>query len=375
MSTYELVENEWLIGIYEIREKWVPVYHLDTFYAGTNTTGRSEGMNSFYKNFFSPTTTLREFVLKNDRCLSRIVEREKKEDYTSEHSNRIVDSNAFLLKSAAKMYTRNAYDKFKREYDKAQAEYVLDNDEKGSDGYTTYIYKSRVKDDQREWKVKFNPATKEGNCECKLFEFLGIPCGHLVKVFQCRDLEIPGHFILKRWMKGANKYRVEYDGGLVSGHESSELLRTIQLQMIANQLVYEAAETDETYQLMLKRLQELSLELKETNNTNDRRKISIVDSCTVNENSQDAIGACEVLLLNPNISQTKGRKKEVKVYNKEVKVCNGGTSGSRIRGGLETSIAKANKAKTGRRCTSCNKVGVNHDKRNCPETKKITLVD
>ncbi|KAF9596598.1 hypothetical protein IFM89_012721 [Coptis chinensis] len=110
-------------------------------------------------------------------------------------------------------------------------------------------------------------------------------------------------------MKGANKYRVEYDGGLVSGHESSEVLRTTRLQMVANQLVYEAIEADETNQLMLKRLRELSLELKEIKNTNDQSKISVVDSCTVNEKSQPAIDASQLLLMNPNISETKGRKK------------------------------------------------------------------
>ncbi|KAF9607025.1 hypothetical protein IFM89_030767 [Coptis chinensis] len=90
--------------------------------------------------------------------------------------------------------------------------------------------------------------------------------------------------------------------------------------MVANQLVYEAAESDETYQLMLKRLQALSLELKEIKKTNDGTKISVVDSCTVNENSQPAINASKVLLMNHNISQTKGWKKELKVYKSSTRI-------------------------------------------------------
>ncbi|KAF9590370.1 hypothetical protein IFM89_033896 [Coptis chinensis] len=111
--------------------------------------------------------------------------------------------------------------------------------------------------------------------------------------------------------------------------------------MVANQLVYEAVETDDTYQFMLKRLQEISLELKEIKKTNDGTKISVVDSCTVNENLQPAIDASQVLLMNSNISQTKGRKKEVKVYK----------SNTRIKRGMEKGIAKSSKEKTGRRCT------------------------
>ena len=78
MVMYNLTENPWLKHIYDIRNKWVPIYHLDTFYAGMNTTGRSEGMNSIYKGFFSRHTTLREFALKNEQSLERMVVREKK---------------------------------------------------------------------------------------------------------------------------------------------------------------------------------------------------------------------------------------------------------------------------------------------------------
>ncbi|KAF9594820.1 hypothetical protein IFM89_034803 [Coptis chinensis] len=81
-------------------------------------------------------------------------------------------------------------------------------------------------------------------------------------------------------------------------------------------------------------------------NTNDQSKISVVDSCTVNENSQPTIDASQVLLMNPNISETEGRKKEVKVYK----------SSTRIKGGLEKGIAKATKEMTGKRCTSCQPV-------------------
>ena len=36
--TYGLERNEWLEGLYDIRESWVPVYNRNTFFAGMNTT-------------------------------------------------------------------------------------------------------------------------------------------------------------------------------------------------------------------------------------------------------------------------------------------------------------------------------------------------
>ncbi|KAF9626463.1 hypothetical protein IFM89_034397 [Coptis chinensis] len=78
--------------------------------------------------------------------------------------------------------------------------------------------------------------------------------------------------------------------------------------MVANQLVYEAVETDETYQLMLQRLQELSVELKKKKEVDPG--VSVVNSCTVGDSSAPPLDdPSQVLLQNPNISQTKGRKK------------------------------------------------------------------
>ena len=47
IEEYGLETNEWLQQLYDIRESWVPVYNRDTFFAVMNTTGRSEGVNSF----------------------------------------------------------------------------------------------------------------------------------------------------------------------------------------------------------------------------------------------------------------------------------------------------------------------------------------
>ena len=42
---YNLKENEWLEGLYKIRESWIPIYNRSTFFAGINTTQRSESIN------------------------------------------------------------------------------------------------------------------------------------------------------------------------------------------------------------------------------------------------------------------------------------------------------------------------------------------
>ncbi|KAF5202267.1 hypothetical protein FRX31_008146, partial [Thalictrum thalictroides] len=58
-----------------------------------------------------------------------------------------------------------------------------------------------------------------------------------------------------------------------------------------------------------------------------------------------------VLLVNPNISQTKGRNKEDKV-----------TDSLRRKSAMEVA-----QKKKGRRCNSCGMVNANHDTRTCPK--------
>ena len=51
MRKYNLKDNEWLNGLYEIRKSWKPIYCRNTFFAGMNTTQRSESINNFFNGF------------------------------------------------------------------------------------------------------------------------------------------------------------------------------------------------------------------------------------------------------------------------------------------------------------------------------------
>ncbi|GAB2274170.1 hypothetical protein Dimus_039071 [Dionaea muscipula] len=117
MIEFDLGGNEWLRHLYEIRESWVPVYNRNIFFAGMSTTGRSEGMNSFFDDFITSKTNLREFVVQFDQALKKIVRNETYEDFQSEHKDRIVDQKEFLLVHAAKVYTRRMFKKFKDEWE------------------------------------------------------------------------------------------------------------------------------------------------------------------------------------------------------------------------------------------------------------------
>ncbi|XP_026400299.1 protein FAR1-RELATED SEQUENCE 5-like [Papaver somniferum] len=109
---FGLTHNTWLNDLYMIRESWVPVYHRNTFYAGMNTTGRSEGVNSSFKAFVSSKTNLKEFAVRYVQALKDIVDKENLEDFVSEHTNRLIEESNLILNHAAEIYTRNIFNKF-----------------------------------------------------------------------------------------------------------------------------------------------------------------------------------------------------------------------------------------------------------------------
>ncbi|KAK1399399.1 hypothetical protein POM88_009262 [Heracleum sosnowskyi] len=129
-----------------------------TFFAGMNTTGRSESTNSKFDHLVTPTTNLKEFMIKFDDSLKRIKKRESDEDYDTEHKFRIVKDDEFLLKHAAKVYTRNVYNKFK--YELSQVNKYKVEEHEAQDSYNIYMVKRKFGEPE-ELVVKLNLQTYE----------------------------------------------------------------------------------------------------------------------------------------------------------------------------------------------------------------------
>ncbi|XP_028110444.1 protein FAR-RED IMPAIRED RESPONSE 1-like [Camellia sinensis] len=85
LATFNLYDNEWLGVLYDERNRWVPVYVKDIFWAGMSTTQRSESMNAFFDGYVNPKTTLKQFVEQYDNALRNKVEKEKQADFKSRH--------------------------------------------------------------------------------------------------------------------------------------------------------------------------------------------------------------------------------------------------------------------------------------------------
>ncbi|GFY99602.1 far-red elongated hypocotyls 3 [Actinidia rufa] len=306
IKEYGLQTNEWLQQLYDIRESWVPVYNRGTFFAGK------------VMKILSPSISFG-----------------------------FVNEDEFLLTHAAKVYTRNVFNKFKDEISEVfryKVENVGDTNK-----FQSFVVKSKVYELEK-FVVTLDLQTYEGRCECQKFEFIGILCTHILKVFVRLDIDaIPDHFILPRWRQKANKFRIIDSEELVhdDGKEESEALRLSHMCQESTKLACLAAPSNEAYTIYI-----------ETMNVLFEKLIKItsymppMDVCLEKDNVHTTEPS-QILILDPNISQTKGRKKDATGKGASIQF-------GRLKSGIEMAL---NKKK--RKCNLCQKLG--HDKRTCPE--------
>ena len=59
---FELEDNRHLCNMWRTRHTWAPTYIRKCFFPFTSTTGRSEGLNSYFKTFINPQESVWKFV-------------------------------------------------------------------------------------------------------------------------------------------------------------------------------------------------------------------------------------------------------------------------------------------------------------------------
>jgi hypothetical protein len=70
VSSYGLLENEWLRDKFAIRESWAQAYFRDMYLGGLlRTTSRSESENNFFSNFTNPHLTFVEFWMRYETAM------------------------------------------------------------------------------------------------------------------------------------------------------------------------------------------------------------------------------------------------------------------------------------------------------------------
>ncbi|BFG34669.1 hypothetical protein CerSpe_209430 [Prunus speciosa] len=179
ISKFDLADNTWLKTLYQLREKWCPVFSLDTFTVRIKASQRNESMNNAFHHMCTKTITLTEFVHHYDKQTNGMRSRELEETFRCNQGlpSRAAKKSGLLL-HAANVYMRKNFKLFETEVIDSLAVRMRQT---GSDG-TLQTFELNEEGRKRVHVVQFNSLNFNVLCSCKMFESMGLLCRHALRV-------------------------------------------------------------------------------------------------------------------------------------------------------------------------------------------------
>ncbi|VFQ90714.1 unnamed protein product [Cuscuta campestris] len=264
ICAYELEDNSWISSLYDVRNKWVPVYCRNTFFAGMTTTQRSESINAFFDKFIDSGTTLCEFIKQFQEGLNSHLEECRKEDFHAHHKECTLELRSPLERHASDVYTRKVFSIFRQELSQIN-EYKKVKVHVDGPKVTYRITRHMDQlDDAKDInvgyeEVVFDKHAKTAKCSCQEFEFRGILCRHILMVFTHKGVDkIPAEYVLPRWTKNGDRL---LDSTLIpSNVRDVETLRLHHFFRATRMLQESVKVSHEAYKLVLSGLKDLYIQ-------------------------------------------------------------------------------------------------------------------
>ncbi|XP_010245899.1 PREDICTED: protein FAR1-RELATED SEQUENCE 5-like [Nelumbo nucifera] len=207
---YDLKENIWLQGLFEVKKKWALPYGRNQFCADMKSTQRSENIDNSWRGYLKLASTLSQIFKQFEKAVANCRLKELEMDIKMSQSVSHLPFPIQMLKQVASIYTPTVYKVFEKEYSEALDSVILSKVEAG----TTIKYRVKYCNRPYEHVVTFDSSNLAIVCSCKKFEFVGIVCSHALYILLERQVKLlPPQYILKRWTRYA-KYGplIDYRG-------------------------------------------------------------------------------------------------------------------------------------------------------------------
>ncbi|KAK9206151.1 hypothetical protein WN943_016424 [Citrus x changshan-huyou] len=212
IEKYNLNNNEWLQNLYDERQYWVPAYVKDIFWAGMSTTQRSESMHAFFDGYVNSKTTLKQFVEQYGNALWDKMEKENHADFNDLNSNIPCVTHYAMEQQFRDTYTMEKFREFQQELKGKIFCEIFSCQTNILTSKFVVVEDVKIGENHRRdpFEVSFNEVNCEINCKCRLFEFKGILCRHVIAVLIHKEIfSIPEQYILRRWRKDIKRCYTE----------------------------------------------------------------------------------------------------------------------------------------------------------------------
>ncbi|KAM6547360.1 hypothetical protein CsatB_019036 [Cannabis sativa] len=261
LEKYDLRDNKWLKKMFNLREKWALVYGRETFCADMTTTQRSESMNNVIKNYVSYKHEIPRFFQHFQRLVEDRRYDELKADFKATQTSLSLSLPVEILKHASIIYTPAVFRMFEKELCNAYDCAINIQGEVGTVAKYTVIPHGKI----FEHTVTYNSFDNTVTCSCKKFDFAGILCAHILKVYSSRNVKkIPCEYILKRWtMHSKTGFSTTMNCKSVSTEDAKANMakRYKEICRMQTQLATKAAEDEKAYNIVVSAFTKIFIDL------------------------------------------------------------------------------------------------------------------
>ncbi|KAL8511703.1 hypothetical protein ACS0TY_018217 [Phlomoides rotata] len=115
---YGMQSNTWLQGLYDEKEKCVPIYLSHIFWAGMLSTQRSEGMHTYFDDYMHSRCSLKEFMEQYEVAFGKKIQNEFVIDFESKNKGKKCKTNYHWEKQFRDAFTNNMFLKFQEKIDR-----------------------------------------------------------------------------------------------------------------------------------------------------------------------------------------------------------------------------------------------------------------
>ncbi|XP_074278248.1 protein FAR1-RELATED SEQUENCE 8-like [Silene latifolia] len=234
MEKYNLRRNKWLMGAWDMRQRWMTIFWKDTFCAGMSSTQRSEETNRFVKTYMSIETGLMQFMKQYEDAIEKKVEDKKVNNSKDIKSPLKWDPMILFEDIFSKVYKNSKFREVKTEVYGCISTNVetLTNSLSFIKRFraTSKVTEAFWKKDRRSFEVSIDTITGEYKCGCKMFAFRDILCRHIIKCLDVLDVKgIPDKYILDRWRKDLVRGYENIRVGYYNPDESERVKRSLDI--------------------------------------------------------------------------------------------------------------------------------------------------
>ena len=116
LEKYNLTNNKWLCGIFDLNKKWAMVYGRHMFTADMKSTQRSESINNVLKRYLKSKYNFLPFLEHYFRVLADRRCQELQAEFKIRQTTPVLQLNVEMLRHAVKLYTPKMFKMFEDEY-------------------------------------------------------------------------------------------------------------------------------------------------------------------------------------------------------------------------------------------------------------------